>query len=574
MRLGHIVRDAGPEGIALGTEPVDTGQRYDLVVIGAGISGLAAAFLYREERPDATVLLLDNNDDFGGHARRNVMEYRGSRLIAPGGTFALESPEASPPEAMDAFRRIGLDIDRLVSYREDGFRERLGLSQAVIFDSRVFPGAKTTWVNGFHETPYERFFERAPISDAARRDLIELYTTRKHYLPETQQADSELEAELLSMSWESFIRDKMGLGDDAVRFCDLYSTDLLGLGADAVSALHGYEIGPGFHGMGGSGFYEKNGVLRYGYEPVHRYPDGNHTIARHFLKKLIPAALSGDDTMEGVFNAKAIYHELDPRGSEADRHVRLRIGSMVVRIEHSADRERVHVVYQTSDAKPHSVEARHAIMSGWGAVTKHIVPELGEIQRRALEGYRYCSALYINVMLRSWEPIAELGAFEAFWPAGYCTWMHVSDPLRVGTYRPRYEPEAPTILSMYKYIYHPGLESSEQMKLGRYEMEQKPFAEYEREIRQELNHVLGPWGFDAARDIVGITVNRWGHGYNYFKDPGPWSTRANPPYETGREPIGRISFAGADAGGSSWTQTAIAQAHRAVHEQLEVSRVM
>ena len=160
-------------------------------------------------------------------------------------------------------------------------------------------------------------------------------------------------------------------------------------------------------------------------------------------------------------------------------------------------------------------------MTGWGSVAKHVVPDLPEAQRRALDEYRYSSALYINVLLKHWRPIADIGAFEMYWPSGYCTWMHVSDPLSVGDYRPEYRPDKPTILSMYKYVHQRGLEPREQMELGRYEMERKTFEDYEREIRTELNHVLGANGFDAARDIAGITVNRWGHGYNYFKEPGP-----------------------------------------------------
>jgi spermidine dehydrogenase len=555
MALGHRVRDG-----ELPREFADTGETYDLVVVGAGFAGLGAAYLYyyQQAPSEPSILLLDNHDEFGGHARRNVMEYGGARLIAPGGVFALEDLEDSPEEALEIFRRIGLDPQRLAEYRDPRFRERFGLSPAVVFDSRVFSGARTTWVNGWNETPYEEFFARAPLSDAARRDLVELYTTRKNYLPDAP----ELGAELHSMSWEKFVREKMGLGDEAVRFVDLYSTDLIGLGCDAASALEGYDIGPGFFGMGGEGFYEEGGILKYGYRPIYRYPDGNHTIARQLLKGILPDALTGPSTMEGVFNGELRAGELDRR----ENRVRLRLSSMVVRIQEKGDA--VDVDYVRSDGRAHRVRARHVIMTGWGSVAKHVVPDLPQEQRRALEEYRYSSALYINVLLKHWRPIAEVGAFEMYWPSGYCTWMHVSDPLSVGEYRPEYHPDKPTILNMYKYIYERGLEPREQMQLGRYEMERKSFEEVERAIRGELNHVLGAHGFDAARDIAGITVNRWGHGYNYFKEPGPRSKLENPPYRAGRQKLGRISFAGADAGGTPWTQAALAQAWRAVHEQL------
>jgi spermidine dehydrogenase len=549
MALGHRVRD-----FELPSEIVDTGELYDLVVVGAGISGLASAFLYHQEAPGSpSILILDNHDELGGHARRNVMEHEGSRLIAPGGTFALEEVEDSPEEALEIFRRIGLDPERLVHYRDAKFRERFGLSPAVVFDSRVFEGGRTIWLTGWNETPYEKFFARAPLSDHARRDLVELYTTRKNYLPEA----TDLESELHSLSWERFVREKMGLGEEAVRFVDLYATDLIGLGSDAASALEGYAVGPGFFGMGGEGFYEEGGMLKYGYRPVNRYPDGNHTVARQLLKGFLPTALSGDATMEGVFNAELRPEELDRSGNRA----RVRLSSMVTRIQEKEDT--VSVDYVQADGKGHRVRGRHAIMAGWGSVAKHVVKGLPDEQRRALAEYRYCSALYINVLLKHWRPIANIGAFEMYWPSGYCTWMHVSDPLSVGEYRPAYHPEKPTILSMYKYIHQRGLEPREQMEIGRYEMEKKSFEEYEREIRSELNHVLGGHGFDAARDIAGITVNRWGHGYNYFKEPG-----SRPLYRTGRQKLGRISFAGADHGGTPWTQAAMAQAWRAVHEQL------
>lgn len=554
MALGHRVRDG-----ELPAEVVDTGETYDLVVVGAGIAGLASAYLYYQEAPrEPSILLLDNHEEFGGHARRNVMEYGGQRLIAPGGTFALEDVEDSPEEALEVFRRIGLDPARLVEYRDPKFRERFGLSPAVVFDSRVFGGARTTWVNRWNEIPYEAYFARCPLSEAARKDLVLLYTTRKNYLRDSK----ELEAELHSMSWEKFVREKMGLGDDAVRFVDLYSTDLIGLGCDAASALEGYAIGPGFFGMGGEGFYEEGGMLKYGYRPVNRYPDGNHTVARQLLKGILPNAITGENTMEGVFNGEPRYEELDRR----ENRVRLRLSSMVTKIRQ--DGETVDVDYVQRDGMARRVRARHVIMTGWGSVAKHVVPDLPEEQRRALEEYRYSSALYINVLLKHWRPIADIGAFEMYWPEGYCTWMHVSDPLSVGDYRPEYHPDKPTLLSMYKYIHKRGLEPREQMQLGRYEMERKSFEEYEREIRSELNHALGAHGFDAARDIAGITVNRWGHGYNYFKEPGPKETLESPPYRAGRQKLGRISFAGADAGGTPWTQAALVQAFRAVHEQL------
>lgn len=177
----------------------------------------------------------------------------------------------------------------------------------MFFDPRVYAGISSAWLDQFHEMPNEQFFAKAPIAYDAQRELIELYTTRLDYLPDPANRP----AALAEMSWEKFIRERMGLGDHAVRFANMYATDLLGLGCDAVSALEAYHIGPGFFGMGGGGFYDLGGGLRYGYAPQHRFPDGNHTIARHLLKAILPQAIPGRKSMAGVFNSRVNYAALD-----------------------------------------------------------------------------------------------------------------------------------------------------------------------------------------------------------------------------------------------------------------------
>jgi spermidine dehydrogenase len=556
MKLGHLLRDGAD--FASGD---DAGEAFDLVVIGAGIAGLSAAHTYNRGRGgDARVLILDNHDEFGGHARRNTFHWEGGKLIAHGGTYALEEVEAAPPAAQALLREIGVDLDRLRGFRDERLYQRLGLSRAVLFDPRHHGGDRPVWLDRFYDTPYEQFFARAPISERARRDLIELYTTRMNFLAGVE----DREQLLASMSWEGFIRDVMKLGDDVLPFADLYAADLVGLGCDAVSAQKGFDYGPGFFGMGGTGFRDKGGIIQYAYDPSFRYPDGNHTVARHLLKKLLPAAIDGEDTMEGVFNGCVRRDQLD----RPDNRVRLRLGSAAVRVMHDgpADARRGVVVdyVQGNGDTVRRVRARGAVVAAWGMVAKHIVPELAAPQLRALADYRYCACLYINVLLRNWRPIAEVGAYSMQLPGGYCTWMEVADPLSVGSYRPKYHPDSPTVLSMYKYLYQRGLPPTEQMKRARRQIQNKPFPAYEREIRTELNLMFGPWGFDASRDIMAITINRWGHAYNFF----PSAPGVAPPYESGRHQLGRISFAGADAGGIPWTLSAMDEAHRAAQEQL------
>jgi spermidine dehydrogenase len=183
-----------------------------------------------------------------------------------------------------------------------------------------------------------------------------------------------------------------------------------------------HEVGPGFAGMGGKGFYEEGGMLKYFYEPEARFPDGNHTIARLLLKAILPEAMPGANSVEEIFNSHVEYGAFD----QGENHVRLRLRSMAVRLEHDgATHVRVH--YTQSDGRVFRVRAKSAIMAGWGMAAKHIVPELPAEQKLALDEYRYTSALYINVLLRHWRPIADLGLFNMYTPDGFCTWMNISD---------------------------------------------------------------------------------------------------------------------------------------------------
>jgi spermidine dehydrogenase len=112
----------------------------------------------------------------------------------------------------------------------------------------------------------------------------------------------------------------------------------------------------------------------------------------------------------------------------------------------------------------------------------------------------------------------------------------------------------------------PGLPSDDQARAGRAELLATSFEHFERAIRDQMNRMLKDGGFDSARDIAAITVNRWPHGYSYESDSSlPPEKRAN---VIGRQRFGRITIANADAGASAYTDSAIDQAHRAVQELL------
>ena len=562
QELGHFVRDGKHRGKPYLNTHRQTDSHYDLIVVGAGLSGLSAALTFQSEHGHrAKVLILDNNESLFGHARINKFHYEGNHYIAPGGAYALEYPEQSPKEVLDFFSQIGLNLEILKSYREEQFFSHYKLSSALLLDPRKLQVSSLSWMKDFHKRSYRDLFYETSLPHKLKVDLTEFYESRKDYLPGIENK----EAYLKSISWTHFICEHMQLDREVCKFANIYATDLCGLGSDAISAWDGFLIGPGFYGMGGEGFYEdQNGVLKYGYNPKHRFPDGNFSIGKLILNKLLPTALGSNVySMDQVFNSSINYSILD----NDNEKTKIRLNMMVTKVAHShgSNKQKVWVEYRNKSGEKFEASADHVILSSWGMVNKHIVPELTAEQKQALDSYMYTSAVYINILLKNWRPIAEIGAFDMYLPDGYCTWMSISDPLTIPPYAPKYDPNSPTILSMYKYLYDPQLPPKAQMKLGRLKMESKSFWDYELEVRRELDYLFGPYGFNSVKDIAGIMINRWAHGYNFFKS----ASQDRNAFSIGKRTLGKISFAGADAAGDPWAQSAISEGIRAAKEQLK-----
>src|SRR5579872_4380562 len=131
----HALRD----GSAIGRGG-DTGESYDLIVVGAGISGLAAAQFFRARSgAQARILLLDNHDDFGGHAKRNEFQLGSRMQLLNGGTLSIESPRPYSAVAQGLLRELGIDVEELARKAEHpDFYTRMGLGEAVFFDRETF----------------------------------------------------------------------------------------------------------------------------------------------------------------------------------------------------------------------------------------------------------------------------------------------------------------------------------------------------------------------------------------------------------------------------------------------------
>jgi spermidine dehydrogenase len=557
------------------TEP-DAGV-YDLVVVGAGISGLAAAFFYREQHPAARVLLLDNHDDFGGHAKRNEFQWNGRTILGYGGSQSLEAPSSYSDVSQALLERIGVEKTRLrEAYDEDFFR-RHGLGAAVYFDRATYGTDRL--VTGDFVDPslflpvassglaIEDAIGQMPLSETARQELHRLVSASEDRLPE--HSIFREPAYLQTLSYHDFLTRHLGVEQpEVISLLQDWPSSYWGQGIDVVSAFDALAFG--MPGLGSTSLGSFEGLIRraisFATEPyLYHFPDGNASLARLLVGRLIPKAAEAA-AMEAMLTAAVDYSLLDREDSD----VRLRLGSTAVRVQHDGDPQtagHVDVTYVRA-GRTERVRGRHAVLACYNMMIPYLCPELPEPQKEALHSLVKVPFVYTNVLLRSWESFHKLGLGFAYCPGSWHRIAMLDFPVSLGDYRFSAEPGEPIVLHMNRAPNRPGLPPREQSRIGHYELLGTPFESIEREIRVQLAGMLGPGGFDPARDIDAIAVNRWPHGYAFSPNPlfDPEYGPGEAPNEIGRQPLGRVAIANSDAGALAYVDTAINQAWRAVGE--------
>jgi spermidine dehydrogenase len=270
--------------------------------------------------------------------------------------------------------------------------------------------------------------------------------------------------------------------------------------------------------------------------------------------------------MEDVITARANYSKLDEENSA----VCIRLNSTVVHVQHAKSTKSggaVEVAY-VRGGKLASVQAKKCVLACYNGMIPYICPELSEKQKEALSYLVKAPLVYTHVALRNWTAFHKLGVHHIVAPGGYHTYTALDFPVSLGRYKFSSDPQEPVVLFMLRTPCRPGLAPRDQHRAGRVELMQTPFETFERNIRDQLARMLGGAGFDAARDIEGITVNRWAHGYAFTPNPlfDPDWKEEEKPWVIGRKRFGSIAIANSDAGASAYTNEAIDQAHRAVAE--------
>ncbi|MGD0824911.1 MAG: NAD(P)-binding protein [Terriglobales bacterium] len=571
--VAHDLRDGKDSAWA---NPVDDAESYDLVVVGAGISGLAAAYFYRKfAGQQSKILLLDNHDDFGGHAKRNEFQAGQRLLLGYGGTQSIEAPGNYSKVSIGLLKELGIEPHRFFKYYDQKLFDSMHLQEGVFFDQETFGANRLVLQKGLHYFGLTFNMENVaqmPIAEAARKDLLRIQHARVDYLPEL--TPEQKRRKLIKTSYKDFLLEYAKVHPDVVKVLQTSTHDIYAVGIDAVSAkdcaVNGF---PGFKGMTLPKSHEQNPELDEPY--IFHFPDGNASIARMLVRSLVPGTLPGH-TMEDIVTARANYARLDDTSSP----IRIRLNSTAVRVKHVGDADpdlsvktakEVEVTY-VRGGQAHRVRGANCILACYNMMIPYLCPEMSARQKAALAYCVKIPLVYTNVQISNWKAFQKLGVSAVYAPGSYFTNITLDFPVSMGDYHYPSSPDESCLLHLLRTPCAPGEDCKDQYRAGRFELVSTPFETFERNVRDQLGRMLSAGGFDPARDIQAITVNRWPHGYAYeyneLFEPldRPASER---PCVTARQPFGRIKIANSDADGHAYTNTAIDQAHRAVREIVE-----
>ncbi len=553
---------------------IDTGESPDLIIVGCGMSGLSACWAYRKERPNGKVLMLDQHPIFGGEAKQNEFEVDGYHLTAPQGATGIVVP-FKKAKATGFWSRFAGELgfpDEFV------YQKPTGLTKDILVPEDAWTPMHVGWERsdtgfyyegkGWVKNPWRDGFKHAPIPEASKEALMRMELYR------TPPRREDWERWLDTMTYQEFLQNVVGIPPEALPDVLKYQSPVAaimgcGLGADVISAYAAYS----FLQPAVSGYY------RYqldGEDPragiyLASFPGGHAGTARHFLKKILPAALKGEYRMADIINSPVQWDQLDRAGEP----VRMRLSSTVVSVVHEGEPGSAKgvVVTYARGGKLYRVRARAAVLCGQQHANRHICRDISPEYRAAMNTFHHAPVLTVNVALRNWKFLEKLGVASARWFEGFGWWVSLRRNLEIpGQATQPLDPSKPVVLTMYNPFPLPGVPFPQQCTAARMQLFNMTYAQIESAVRAQFTKMFGDCGFDAKRDIAGIITNRWGHayvvdppGFFFGKDGKP------APRDILRNRFNRISFGHSELTGTQMWETAAEEGERAANQALEIT---
>jgi spermidine dehydrogenase len=540
VSAGHKMRD----GAYNQSKVADTGESLDLLIVGGGLSGLGAAYYFAKATGGRKrCLILENHPMFGGHCKQNEFVVNGERLMGPQASNDFGVPREGSGTQMDELF-TELKIPREFTWQEwdrgrkplriprDNYSHMDGINDTQVDVGYFFDQPKKVWLRNI----FANNLDGAPFSDAVKRDLMKWRTT-------TDRSE-EVGRHLDTITYKEYIEGELGLSPEVTKFVEPVVGLICGASPDAVCARAGHNL-----------------VSPMNARATMSFPGGNTTFARHLVRSLIPDSMAGELSFSDVLNQSVHFPALDRK----DAPTRIRLNATVIRVEHEGSG--VAVTYE-KEGKLYRTRARAAVVASAGWVNRHTIADLPREIHSAYDEFQYAPAMSVNVALTNWRFLYKLEAPAVRYFNGGFGWScNIRQNMMAGSYHPPLDPDEPTVLTFYLGLYTPGLPPGEQGDLGRTKMLATSYADFERQIRSQMTMLFRDAGFDPAKDIAGIILNRWGHarviqppGFYYGRDGKP------PAREIVQKGFGRIAIAHAELNGHQNATGALAQGKRAAEQ--------
>ena len=549
-------------------------EHYDLIVVGAGMSGLAAARYYQQKMgDDARILILDNHDDFGGHAKRNEFHQDGRMMLSLGGAQNIEALSHYSDAARGLMEDIGIDDD-FIDFMDRQTPEDLFLAGKLQADNGIaMPGADGhvtvggNWLAAmFGGKDYEKSVRALPLPEGEQDKLINFFAGHQDCLDDLSL--SEKWEYINTTSYNRYLVDKVGLDESTLPIMNAILIHLNGVSGWNLTVLEGLTLGgTGIKSMGwvGKATAMLAEVTLSKLLSVDMFPDGNASVARLLVQKLIPAVAPDMQGREDVVITRFNYGALDRETNTT----RLRLNSTAVGVRNNDNQVEVDYVQQ---GKAQRVTADHCVLACYNALIPHLCPDMPDTQKEGLSYGVKTPFVYANVQLENGRAYSKLDATLFQCPYDPFQWVSAAPTVAVGGYEPPRGPDDPMVVfMMHSPMTGPEQSAScrDQLRRARHQIYSTAYADYEQQIRQQLQSILGKHGFNHETDIRAITVNRIPHGYAYvylgLYDP-KWE-EGQAPHEIGRAQFGRISIANTDSEATPLMNLAFDAAWRAVEEQ-------